>query len=88
MKSESVSIKNKKARGVTLLEARAAARAVRGDRPKGKFIVLSPAKSRELREKYLGQIVPVATKSASRARSKSSKATAGKQVVVRSSKQK
>ena len=88
MKTESTSIKQKRAGGVTLGEARAAARAVRGDRPKGKFVVLTPAKSRELREKYLGTIVPVPARAASSARPKSTKATSGKRVIVRSSKKK
>jgi hypothetical protein len=47
----------KSAGGVTLREARAAAKAVMGDRPHGKFLIVKAATAKSLRSKYLGEIV-------------------------------
>ncbi len=51
--------------GVTLKQAREAAEAVKGDRPRGKFALIASTKSKSLREKYLGEIVHSSTKDAS-----------------------
>lgn len=51
--------------GVTLKQAREAAEAVKGDRPRGKFTLVASSKSKSLREKYLGEIVHSATKESS-----------------------
>jgi len=51
------STKAVKARSVTLRVARQAARDVKGERPHGQFLDVSPQKSKELRERFLGQIV-------------------------------
>lgn len=52
-----MSAKRAKSGGVTLKKARQAARAVKGNRPAGTFVVVKASKSKALRERYLGVIV-------------------------------
>jgi hypothetical protein len=52
-----------KPKKLTLAGARRAARLARGDDPPGKMFSLTSPRGRELREKYLGEIVPGLTRS-------------------------
>jgi hypothetical protein len=57
MKTGSAAARKGKSGGVTLSVARQAAKVVKGDRPKGTFLVMKTGRSSALRDKYLGVIV-------------------------------
>ena len=64
MKTDVPTSKQPKTGRVTLREARAAVRAVKGDRPRGKFVTVSASRLEDLRDKYLGLILHGASASA------------------------
>jgi hypothetical protein len=67
---------------LTLGEARQAARAAKGSRPTGTFIVLESGKARALRKRYLGEIVRAYGKSGSSSRVASANGASSKHAVT------
>ena len=65
MKTRTAIQRTVKAHRLTLGEARRAARAAKGSRPTGTFIVLESGKAKALRKRYLGEIVRAHGKSGS-----------------------
>ena len=57
MKTYLATTKGSKGGSVTLKTARSAAKAVRGDRPAGRFLVTESSNSKELHDRFLGAIV-------------------------------
>lgn len=74
--------KNSKIPPLTVEAVRAAAKALRETRPAGKFLAVSPKRSKQLHDQFLGDIVR-STKSAFVGKSKIAKGTAVTQHTAR-----
>lgn len=83
MKTHAAAQKAVKSGNVTLTEAREAARAVRGERPTGTFLITESSKAKSLHDRFLGDIVHGPAKAGSSAHVFGPKRAAAKKTVMK-----